>query len=206
MVRVSIDQTALPHSRALCFAGAACDFRTNSPELARVLEVLSITTGETALSGFHMRVVVDESTDEGAENLIFGAHHVNGVVVDRTCFALTSFSTQCTRFGLCADYRWEKYRSRSALWVRDGVGSVVPVWSYGTLIAERRARKSLCPWLFGGRFQYVSMTGPLSQCRLYRGSWNVGASKVFALDAVRHFQNLGAQITDVDEWRELAYD
>jgi hypothetical protein len=72
-----IDQTALPYSMKLCFAGATCDLRTNSCELARVLEGLPISTGDTVSSGFSMRVVVDESSGEAAGEPHFrGLHHV----------------------------------------------------------------------------------------------------------------------------------
>ena len=60
----TVDQTVLIHSKKLCFAGAACDLHTNSSELARVLESLSISTGDIVLSGFNMRVVVNESSGE----------------------------------------------------------------------------------------------------------------------------------------------
>src|SRR5258707_2227030 len=74
---ISIDQTDLHYSMELCFAGAACGLRTNSSELASVLEALSISTGGTVSSGFKMRVVVDESSDEAAEEPHFrGLHHI----------------------------------------------------------------------------------------------------------------------------------
>src|SRR5260370_9240785 len=74
---LSIDQTDLHHSIELCFAGAACDLRTNSSDLARVLEDISISTADTVPSGFDMRVVVDEASDEAAGEPHFrGLHHV----------------------------------------------------------------------------------------------------------------------------------
>ena len=74
---ISIDQTDLHYSMELCFAGAACDLRTNSSELARVLEDISISTADAVPSGFDMRVVVDESSDEVAGEPHFrGLHHV----------------------------------------------------------------------------------------------------------------------------------
>jgi hypothetical protein len=72
-----IDQTDLNYSMELCFAGAACDLRTNSSELAGALEGLSISTGNAVSSGFSMRIVVDESSDEAAGEPHFrGLHHV----------------------------------------------------------------------------------------------------------------------------------
>ncbi len=74
---ISIDQTDLHYSMELCFAGAACALRTNSSELARVLEDISISTADAVPSGFNMRVVVDESSDEVAGEPHFrGLHHV----------------------------------------------------------------------------------------------------------------------------------
>jgi hypothetical protein len=73
----SIDQTALPYSRNLCFAGAACELRTNSSQLARVLESLSISTDNAVPSGFSMRVFVEEASDAAAGEPHFrGLHHV----------------------------------------------------------------------------------------------------------------------------------
>jgi hypothetical protein len=77
MLLVSIDQTALPYSKELCFAGAACDLHTTSAELACVLELLSISSGTHCSGRFSMRVVVDESSDEAAGAPHFrGLHHV----------------------------------------------------------------------------------------------------------------------------------
>jgi hypothetical protein len=77
MTLVSIDETALPYSRELCFAGAACHLRTNSSELADVLERLSIASDGLHLSQFSMRVVVKESSREAAGVPHFrGLHHV----------------------------------------------------------------------------------------------------------------------------------
>src|SRR6266478_2240716 len=73
----SIDRTDLHYSMELCFAGAACDLRTNSSELAKVLADLSISTGGTVPRGFKMRVVVDVSSEEAAGEPHFrGLHHV----------------------------------------------------------------------------------------------------------------------------------
>jgi hypothetical protein len=77
MLFVSINQTALPHSMELFFAGAACDLRTNSLELARALEHLSLSSADPEASGFGMRVVVDESSYETVGEPHFrGLHHV----------------------------------------------------------------------------------------------------------------------------------
>jgi hypothetical protein len=77
MPYISVDQTDLHCLMELCFAGAACYLRTNSFDLAGVLEGLSISRGDTVPSGFDMRVVVDKSTDEAAGEPHFrGLHHV----------------------------------------------------------------------------------------------------------------------------------
>jgi hypothetical protein len=77
MAFVSIDQTALAFSMELCFAGAPCDLRTNSLELARALERLSISGGDYELSGFGMRVIVDGASREPIGEPHFrGLHHV----------------------------------------------------------------------------------------------------------------------------------
>jgi hypothetical protein len=74
---LSVDQGPLHHSTKLCFAGASCDLRTNSCELAVVLAGLSISAGEAMLTGFSMRIVVDESSAEAAADPHFrGLHHV----------------------------------------------------------------------------------------------------------------------------------
>lgn len=61
---VSIGQTELPFLRTLCFAGAVCDLRTNSSELAQALERLLLSPDNHGPSGFSMWVVVDESSYE----------------------------------------------------------------------------------------------------------------------------------------------
>ena len=77
MSLLCIDQTALPYSMELCFAGATCDLRTNSCELASVMEGLSISTGDALSSGFTMRLIVEESSEEAAGEPHFrGLHHV----------------------------------------------------------------------------------------------------------------------------------
>jgi len=74
---ISIDQAALPHSMELRFAGAACYLRTNSFQLARVLKGLSISADDAVPSGYDMRVVVDEASNETAGGPHFrGLHHV----------------------------------------------------------------------------------------------------------------------------------
>jgi hypothetical protein len=74
---LSIDRIDLYYLMELCFAGAACDLSTNSRELVGVLESLSISIGDAVSSGFSMRIVVDESSDEATGEPHFrGLHHV----------------------------------------------------------------------------------------------------------------------------------
>src|SRR4051812_27369322 len=74
---ISIDRTDLPYSMELCFAGAACHLATNSSDLARALESLSIATVDGETSGFRMRIVVNESSNESAGEPHFrGMQHV----------------------------------------------------------------------------------------------------------------------------------
>src|ERR1700730_5693099 len=74
---ISIDQSALPYSMELCFAGAACYLRTNSSQLAGVLKDLSISTSDAVPSGFDMHVVVDESSEKAVGEPHFrGLHHL----------------------------------------------------------------------------------------------------------------------------------
>jgi len=77
MSLISIEQTDLPYSMELCFAGAVCHLATNSSDLARSLESLSISTVHSETSGFHMRIVVNDSSDENAGGPHFrGMQHV----------------------------------------------------------------------------------------------------------------------------------
>src|SRR5437899_832275 len=74
---LAIDQTDLGYSVELCFAGASCELRTNSADLARALERLSISTGDAGLTGFRMRIIVNKSSEEaGGEPHFRGLHHV----------------------------------------------------------------------------------------------------------------------------------
>jgi hypothetical protein len=74
---VSIDQTVLSHSRELCFAGAACSLKTNSSELADVLELLSLSASAVCAGQFTMRLAVNESWDDVVGEPHFrGLHHV----------------------------------------------------------------------------------------------------------------------------------
>src|SRR5271170_4637722 len=112
---VSIDQAVLSHSRELCFAGAGCDLHTNSRELVRLLDLLSISISASCLSRFTMRVVVDESSNEAAGVPHFrGLHHVvtasfgnsNVFVYD----VLRRFLSASVSAAVAGDYRFWKER------------------------------------------------------------------------------------------------
>jgi hypothetical protein len=222
MLFVSIDQTALFQSRKLCFAGAACNLRTNSPELARVLEGLSIATGETVHSGFNMRVVVDESTDEGAGEPHFrGLHHVvtasfgrsNMFVFDilhRTLSARVSAA-------VARDYRfWKEKLIPIALGVLGAAIGLVPVHcacleldSDGLLIAgvSGAGKSTLSVALSGEGFNYISDDWTYISRRRGRIEAHGTSAPVKLLpDAVEHFQHLQGHSLQTSMNGELAYE
>jgi len=222
MVCISIDQTALLHSRALCFAGAACDLRTNSPELARVLEALSITTDEAAQSGFHMRVVVDESTVEGAGEPHFrGLHHVVTASFGRSNMFLFDILRRTlsarVSVALARDYRfWKEKLIPIALGVLGAAMGLVPVHCAcleldgdGLLIAgaSGAGKSTLSVALSEEGFNYVSDDWTyVSQCRDGIVAHGTSAPVKLLPDAVRHFQNLRGHRLQTSMNGELAYE
>jgi hypothetical protein len=77
MFSVDVGKVPLTYKNGLCFAGAACELRTNSAELARILELLSIPIVDRESIGFNMRIVVDESSCDPLREAHFrGMHHV----------------------------------------------------------------------------------------------------------------------------------
>jgi len=222
MLRVSVDQTVLSHSRKLCFAGAACNLRTNSPELARVLEGLSISTRETVQSGFNMQVVVDESTDEGAGEPHFrGLHHVvtasfgrsNMFVFDilrRTLSARVSAT-------VARDYRfWKEKLIPITLGVLGAAMGLVPVHCAclefdgdGLMIAgvSGAGKSTLSVALSEGGFNYVSDDWTyISQSRDGIVAHGTSAPVKLLPDAVEHFQTLRAHSLQTSMNGELAYE
>jgi len=219
---VSIDQDALPYSMELCFAGAACDLRTNSFQLARVLKSLSISTDDAVPSGFNMRVVVNESSDEDAGEPHFrGLHHVvtaffgssNVFVFDilrRTVSASVSVATARD------DRFWKEKLIPIALGVLGSAMGLVPVHCAclelqgdGLLIAgvSGAGKSTLSVALSKSGFNYVSDDWTYIS-RLGEGIVAHGTSAPVKLlpDAVEHFQNLQGHRLQRSMNGELAYE
>jgi hypothetical protein len=218
----SIDQTALPYSRNLCFAGAACELRTNSSQLARVLESLSISTDYAAPGGFSMRVFVEEASDAVAGEPHFrGLHHVvtasfgssNLFVFDilrRTLSARVSAA-------IVRDERfWKEKLIPITLGVLGSAMGLVPVHcacleldGEGLLIAgaSGAGKSTLSVALSEAGFNYVSDDWTYMS-RRGNGIVAHGTSAPVKLlpDAVEHFQNLQGRSLQRSMNGELAYE
>ena len=219
---VLIDQTVLSYSRELCFAGAACDLRTNSPELASVLELLSISAGASCMGRFSMRVVVDPSSTEAAGKPHFrGLHHVvtasfgnsNMFVFDilrRTLSAVVSDAV--ARDNLF----WKEKLVPMTLGVLGAAMGLVPVHCAcleskgdGLLIAgvSGAGKSTLSVALSEGGFNYVSDDWTYISQR-HAGIVAHGTSAPVKLlpDAVKHFQDLRRYSLPTSMNGELAYE
>ena len=222
MSLISIDQIDLHCSKELCFAGAVCDLRTNSSELAEALQGQSISTGDTVSSGFRMRVVVNESSDEAAGEPHFrGLHHVvtasfgssNVFVFDilrRTLSA--SVSTKVAR----DDHFWKEKLIPITLGVLGSAMGLVPVHCAcleldgdGLLIAgvSGAGKSTLSVALSEGGFNYVSDDWTYIS-RRHDGIVAHGTSAPVKLlpDAVEHFQSLVGRRLQRSMNGELAYE
>jgi len=219
---VSIDQTVLSHSRELCFAGAACDLHTNSPELARVLDLLSIASSDACLSRFSMRVVVDESSSNAA-----GAPHFRGLhhVVTASFGNSNTFAFDILRRTLSAsvseavarDYRfWKEKMVPITLGVLGCAMGLVPVHCAcleskgdGLLIAgvSGAGKSTLSVALSGDGFNYVSDDWTYISGRR-DGIVAHGTSAPVKLlpDAVKHFHDLHRHSLQTSMNGELAYE
>jgi hypothetical protein len=219
---LSIEQTNLHYSRALCFAGAACNLRTNSSELARALEDLSISTDDTMSSGFTMRIVVDESSDKAAGEPHFrGLHHVvtasfgrsNVFVFDilrRTLIASVSAAVaRDSRF-------WKEKMIPITLGVLGSAMGLVPVHcacleldGEGLLIAgvSGAGKSTLSVALSKVGFNYVSDDWTYIS-RVPDGIVAHGTSAPVKLlpDAVEHFRSLQKHCLQRSMNGELAYE
>jgi hypothetical protein len=219
---VSIDQTALPHTRELCFAGAACEVRTNSPELARALELLSISTKASGRSRFSMRVVVDESRDEIAGEPHFrGLHHVvtasfgsSNVFVFDVLRRTLSASVSGTA---ARDYRfWKERLIPIALGVLGAAMGLVPVHCAclesdgdGLLIAgaSGAGKSTLSVALSAAGLNYVSDDWTyLSQGHDGLVAHGTSAPVKLLPDAVKHFERLQEYKVQRSMNGELAYE
>jgi hypothetical protein len=218
----SIDQTVLSPSRELCFAGAACDLQTNSPELAEVLDLLSITPSPVCLSRFSMRVVVDESSSHVAGAPHFrGLHHVvtasfgtsNVFVFDimrRTLGASVSAA-------VARDFRfWKERLIPMTLGVLGSAMGLVPVHCAclelegdGLLIAgvSGAGKSTLSVALSEGGFNYVSDDWTyISQRRDGIVAHGTSAPVKLLPDAVKHFHGLQRHSLQTSMNGELAYE
>jgi hypothetical protein len=199
---LSIDRTDLHYSIELCFAGAACDLRTNSSELARVLEDLSIPTGGTVLTGFNMRVVVDESSDEAAGEAHFrGLHHVVTASFGRSNLFVFDILRRTLSAGVSAAIARD-----SRFWKEKLIPITLGV--LGSAIGLSGAGKStLSVALSEDGFNYVSDDWTYIS-RLQNGIVAHGTSAPVKLlpDAVQHFRELQRHSLQRSMNGELAYE
>jgi len=219
---LSIDQTDLHHSMELCFAGAACDLRTNSSEVARVLQYLSISTGDTVPSGFKMRVVVDVSSEEAAGEPHFrGLHHVVTASFGRSNVFVFDILRRTLSAGVSAavarDGRfWKEKLIPITLGVLGSAMGLVPVHCAcleldgdGLLIAgvSGAGKSTLSVALSEDGFNYVSDDWTYIS-RLGDGIVAHGTSAPVKLlpDAVEHFRSLQRHSLQRSMNGELAYE
>jgi hypothetical protein len=219
---LSIDQSNLNYSMELCFAGAACHLSTNSSELAEVLEGLSISIGDAVSSGFSMRIVVDESSDEAAGEPHFrGLHHLvtasfggsNVFVFDILRRTLSAgISTAVARdVGF-----WKEKLIPITLGVLGAAMGLVPVHCAclelegdGLLIAgpSGAGKSTLSVSLSKGGFKYVSddwtYISPLGDGVVAHGT---SAPVKLLPDAVGHFRSLQRHCLRRSMNGELAYE
>jgi len=222
MPTISINETELPHSIELCFAGAACDLRTNSSELAQLLNILSIPLSAVCQSRFQIRAVVDESSSEEAGEPHFrGLHHIviasfghsNVFVFDilrRTLSATISAV-------LARDHRfWKERLIPIALGVLGASMGLVPVHCAclesggdGLLIAgaSGAGKSTLSVALSESGFNYVSDDWTYVSKRQH-GIVAHGTSAPVKLlpDTVKHFQTLLQHRLQTSMNGELAYE
>jgi hypothetical protein len=222
MSLISLDQTDLHYSIELCFAGAACDLRTNSSELARVLEDLSILTADTAPGGFDMRVRVDEASDEAAGEPHFrGLRHVVTACFGRSnvfVFDILRRTVSASVSGILArdDCFWKEKLIPITLGVLGAAMGLVPVhcacleWEGdGLLIAgvSGAGKSTLSVALSKVSFNYVSDDWTYIS-RRQDGIVAHGTSAPVKLlpDAVGHFPGLQEHRLQRSMNGELAYE
>lgn len=219
---VHVDQIALVHRKELCFAGAVCDVRTNSAELALTLERLSIQTSEDAALGFTMRIVVDESSYDAVGDAHFrGLHHVvtasfgspNLFVFDilrRTLSASVSGA-------VARDYRfWKEKLIPITLGVLGSAMGLVPVHCAclesegdGLLIAgvSGAGKSTLSVALAKSGFHYVSDDWTyVSRLRDRIVAHGTSAPVKLLPDAIAHFESLREHHLQTSMNGELAYE
>ena len=222
MFFVSIDQAVLLYSRELRFAGAACNLRTNSLELARVLEGLSISTGKPLQNGFTMRVAVDESTDESAGEPHFrGLHHVVTASFGRSNIFVFDILRRTLSARVSAavardDRFWKEKLIPITLGVLGAAMGLVPVHCAclqsdgdGLMIAgvSGAGKSTLSVALSAEGFNYVSDDWTyISQSRDGIVAHGTSAPVKLLPDAVEHFQQLQTHSLQTSMNGELAYE
>jgi hypothetical protein len=219
---VSIDQIALSYSRELCFAGAACNLRTNSSELADLMELLSISVDGLCPGRFSMRIVVDEPSDEAVGEPHFrGLHHVVTASFGSSnlfVFDILRRSLHATVSGAVArDGRfWKEKLVPITLGVLGAAMGLVPVHCAclesegdGLLIAgvSGAGKSTLSVALAEDGFNYVSDDWTYMSLRA-GGPVAHGTSAPVKLlpDAVKHFQRLKEHRLQTSMNGELAYE
>jgi hypothetical protein len=222
MLSISIDETVLPYQRSLCFAGARCDLRTNSPELVTLLGDLSISGSRSNSSNFTMRVVVAETLRDGTDDPYFrGLHHVviasfgesNIFVFDilrRTLSAHVS--------GVVArdDSFWKEKLIPITLGVLGAAIGLVPVHcaclevdGHGLLVAgaSGAGKSTLSVALAQAGFSYVSDDWTyISESEDGIVAHGTSAPVKLLPDAVRHFSSLQRHALQTSMNGELAYE
>jgi hypothetical protein len=222
MSSVSIDQTVLSYSRELCFAGAHCKLRTNSHELANVLELLSIQTNGSSSSRFDIRVVVDELSGETAEKPHFrGLHHVVTASFGSSnvfVFDILRRTISATISGVVArnSQFWKEKLIPIALGVLGAAMGLVPMHcacleseNDGLLIAgvSGAGKSTLSVALAQGGFNYVSDDWTyMSQCDGRLVAYGTSAPVKLLPDAVDHFKVLQSRSLQTSMNGELAYE
>jgi hypothetical protein len=222
MFLVSVDQTGLPHSRELCFAGAACDVRTNSVELASVLELLSVSMETSCGSRFSMHLVVDGSSSEVAGEPHFrGLHHVVTASFGRSnrfVFDVLRRTVVASVSGVVArDYRfWKERLIPIALGVLGSAMGLVPVHCAcleldgdGVLIAgaSGAGKSTLSVAMARNGFTYVSDDWTyVSQVPGGVVAHGTSAPVKLLPDAVTHFGDLQYHEVQTSMNGELAYE
>ncbi len=219
---VSIDQTVLSHSRELCFAGAGCDLRTNSVDLARALELLSIAADPLCAGRFEMRVVVDESSVEAVGEPHFrGLHHVVTASFGSSNFFVfdilrRTLSARISGVVARDDLFWKEKLIPITLGVLGAAMGLVPVhcacleWEGdGLLIAgvSGAGKSTLSVALSENGFNYVSDDWTyISQRQGGIVAHGTSAPVKLLPDAVQHFQSLERHSLQVSMNGELAYE
>ncbi len=222
MTLIAIDETSLPHARELCFGGAVCDVRTNSSELAEILEGLSVAVDGLGLSQFTMRIVVREPSNEPVGEPHFrGLHHV--VVASFGTSSVFVFDILRRRLSasvstaVARDYFfWKEKLIPISLGVLGAAMGLVPVHCAclesdgdGLLIAgaSGAGKSTLSVALSEGGFNYVSDDWTYISRRQDRIVAHGTSAPVKLLpDAVSHFKLLHAHTLHISMNGELAYE